>query len=188
MRLYVGPAAGLIAASLFATAACSSPKPQGDTANVAVPAATPSSSDRSSAPGPDEVNVSDAAAASAPSAQDGWSGRYHYAFSDGANAAGTGVTVTYTLVLTPSSCRFTAEGYQTDETILCSTKAAASGLDVAFKSYDDGKTTDKYGNAVYSVGDPLFSLERSGGKLLTHWKGYPLPDEKPHPKGVYFTR
>jgi hypothetical protein len=117
-----------------------------------------------------------------------WSGRYVYTFGAGKNVAGTAMVVTYTLTLTGSSCRFSAEGYQTDETILCSARPVPTGVDVAFKSYADGKTTDKYGNAVYSPGDPLFSLEKAGGKILTHWKGYPLPDEKPHPKGVYFTR
>ena len=117
-----------------------------------------------------------------------WSGRYRYEFSDGANAAGTAVIVSYELVITPKSCRLRAEGYQTDETILCGVTPRASGIEITFKSYGDGGVTDKYGNAVYSVGDPLFALERRGGKLLTRWKGYPLPDDKAHPAGMYFRR
>lgn len=115
-----------------------------------------------------------------------WAGHYTYAFNGGANAAGTETVITYTLDLSAAGCKLTAEGYQTDETVLCATKPIADGIDVAFKSYGDGGLTDQYGNAVYSVGDPLFSLQRRDGKILTHWKGYPLPDDKPHPIGVYF--
>lgn len=115
-----------------------------------------------------------------------WAGTYTYAFNGGANAAGTQTVVTYTLELTVATCKLTAQGYQTDEIVLCSTKPITDGIDVAFKSYGDGELTDKYGNAVYSVGDPLFSLQRVEGKIVTRWKGYPLPDDQPHPVGVYF--
>ncbi len=117
-----------------------------------------------------------------------WSGRYGYEFGDGCNAAGTGVTVSYRLTLAPGMCRFTAQGYQTDDTILCTAAPHANATDIRFKSYGDGKLTDKYGNPEYAVGDHLFMLEHDGARLLTTWKGYPLPDDKPHPKGVYFKR
>lgn len=116
-----------------------------------------------------------------------WNGRYLYEFGGGANTAGTAVTVAYTLTLTPSSCTFSAEGYQTDETIACTTKRDARAIDIAFRSYSDGGVTDRYGNAVYAVGDPLFSLENKNGTLITHWKGYALPDDKPHGPAVFFS-
>lgn len=129
-----------------------------------------------------------AACASPAPAKADWSGRYHYDFNAGRNAAGTGMVVSYTLTLTQSACRLTAEGYQTDETILCEAKQTPAGLDIGFKSYGNGKTTDAYGNAEYSVGQALFTLQNKGGKTLTAWKAYPLPDEKPHPTAVYFVR
>lgn len=115
-----------------------------------------------------------------------WAGTYTYAFNGGSNAAGTQTVVTYTLQLSAATCTLTAEGYQTGETVLCTSKPIADDVDVAFRSFGDGEPTDKYGNAVYSVGDLLFSLQRKDGKILTRWKGYPLPDDKPHPIGVYF--
>lgn len=117
-----------------------------------------------------------------------WSGRFGYEFSDGENVAGTAVVVTYELTVTPTSCTFSAEGYQTEETILCTVRTVANGIEVRFRSYGNGAVADKYGNNDYSVGDPLFALERRGGKLLTHWKGYSLPDGKAHRVGVYFRR
>ena len=125
--------------------------------------------------------------AAAPS-QAGWDGTYRYAFDGGRNAGGDATIVTYTLVLTPTTCRFSAEGYQTDEDILCTATRTPERVDVAFKSYADGSTNDAYGNAVYSVGDSLFALERNGAQVFTRWKGYTLPDEKPHRPAVYFTR
>lgn len=117
-----------------------------------------------------------------------WNGRYLYEFDGGRNAADTGVVVTYTLVLAPSRCRLTAEGYQTDETIDCDARPSPAGLDILFKSYGDGRTVDARGNAVYQVGQKLFVLQRSGAQFLTDWRAYPLPDDAPHPKGVYFHR
>ncbi|PTQ60054.1 hypothetical protein C8J45_1135 [Sphingomonas sp. PP-CE-3G-477] len=136
---------------------------------------------------PTTVATSDAVTKTVEPSSD-WNGRYSYEFGGWANAAGTAATVAYTLTLTALSCKFSAEGYQIDETIACTTKRGARGIDIAFKSYSDGGTTDKYGNAVYAVGDPLFSLENKEGKLITRWKGYVLPDDKPHGPAVYFTR
>ena len=183
---------GLTGAALFVllggTAACSrspdaaaSPMVSTNSA-VDVPDALPTTG-----ASPSAVAITKAVTKTVQPASD-WNGRYSFEFGGGANAAGTAVTVAYTLTLTPSSCTFSAEGYQTDETIACTTKRDARGIDIAFKSYSDGGTTDKYGNAVYAVGDPLFSLENKEGKLITRWKGYALPDDKPHSPAVYFTR
>ena len=117
-----------------------------------------------------------------------WSGAYAYSYSAGRNAAGTGVVVDYRLTLDLARCLFTAKGYQTDETIRCSTKASAGKVDIDFASYGDGKLTDLRGNAVYQPGDVLFSLERRGGQIVTHWQAYPLPDDTPHKPAVNFVR
>ena len=117
-----------------------------------------------------------------------WTGSYAYSYSAGKNKAQTGVVVDYKLELKPGKCVFSAEGYQTDEIILCTTMSLPSGLAVKFKSYGDGKVTDLRGNAVYSVGDTLFALEKKGGEIVTHWEGYPLPDDKPHRPTIDFRR
>jgi len=126
--------------------------------------------------------------AMADAAPGGWNGRFHYVFDGGRTVGGSGIVVSYTLVLSPGSCRFTARGFQTDEDIVCTARATPGKLAVAFRRYGDGGTTDRYGNAVYAVGDTLFALERRGGRVITRWKGYTLPDERLHRPAVYFTR
>ncbi len=182
----MGMTAGL-ALALCSTAACSrTPEAAvavndgSTTTNASEPAETAAAADAPAA-----------VAAPAPVAQAspaGWDGAYHYAFDGGRNAGGDATVVTYTLMLTPTTCRFSAEGYQTDEDITCTATRTSDRVDVAFKSYADGSTNDAYGNAVYSVGDSLFALERNGAQVFTRWKGYTLPDEKPHRPAVYFTR
>ncbi len=76
--------------------------------------------------------------------------------------------VTYTLTLDRSTCHFQAEGFQTDEDIVCTTLMSGDTLDVRFKSYGNGQLEDKYGNAVYHVGDSLFTLSKQGSMLITH--------------------
>lgn len=115
-----------------------------------------------------------------------WGTHYAYSYKGGANAAGTGVVVDYDLSLGPQRCVFTAEGYQTDETILCVAHPSADKMRITFKSYGDGKVVDARGNSVYSAGDTLFDLERRGGRLVTRWEGYPLPDDRPHAPAVNF--
>lgn len=134
--------------------------------------------------------VSGASGSPSPAAPEprGWNGIYRYSFDGGTTAGGSGIVVSYTLVLTPTTCRFTARGFQTDEDIVCTARRAPTSVAVTFRHYGDGGTTDRYGNAVYSVGDRLFTLERRGARVLTRWQGYPLPDERPHPPAVYFTR
>ena len=127
-----------------------------------------------------------AAASGCRAGQSRWATHYVYSYAAGANAAGTGVVVDYDLVLAPSKCVFTAEGYQTDDTIRCTARATGDKVDIAFKSYGDGTTKDARGASEYSVGETLFSLERRGGSVLTHWRGYPAPDDKPHPPEVDF--
>lgn len=180
-------AAGLSLA-LCSTAACSRTSDgtaAAEPANAPVAAAGTVPDTATVQPAPVAEASPAAAPATAPAA---WDGTYTYAFDGGQNAGGSATVVTYTLALTPTSCRFSADGYQTDEDIMCTATRTPNSVNVAFKSYADGGTTDRYGNAVYSVGDPLFALERNGAKVFTRWKGYTLPDEKPHRPAVYFTR
>lgn len=115
-----------------------------------------------------------------------WKGRYIYEFAGGATAGGSPIVVTYTLTLDRSTCHFQAEGFQTDEDIVCTTLTSGDTLDVRFKSYGNGQLEDKYGNPVYYVGNSLFTLSKQGSMLITHWTGFSLPDDRPHSPGVYF--
>ena len=117
-----------------------------------------------------------------------WFGHYTYSFDAGRNRAGTGVVVDYAFDLGSNGCSFTAEGYQADEQIFCKTVSFPGKIVVEFQSYRNGKITDDRGNSPYQVGESLFFLRLQGQRLLTHWDSYTLPDEKPHPLGVYFKR
>ena len=98
------------------------------------------------------------------------------------------MVVDYSLSTDPRKRVFTAEGYQTDETIRCTVQMSIDKISINFKSYADGKITDSRGNNVYSVGDTLLSLEKQGGRTLTHWQAYPLPDDKPRPPEIDFVQ
>lgn len=131
------------------------------------------------------------------SAQEGapkdWQGRYRYAHSAGRTAGGTGIVVTYDLVLRPpdvrDGCVLTLRGFQTDETVRCRTRREGSGLAVAFDRYGDGKTVNKYGVAVYKPDQPLFSLAKgAGGPLVTRWQGLKPDGADVAESGAYFAR
>lgn len=103
-----------------------------------------------------------------------WQGRYRYEHVAGRTAGGTGIVVTYDLVLRPpdarDSCLLTIRGFQSDETIRCRTRREGQDLAVEFRSYGDGGTVNRYGVAVYRPGQPLFTLT-TGAKPATRWQG-----------------
>jgi hypothetical protein len=90
--------------------------------------------------------------------------------------------------LSPAGCQLTATGYQTDTTIRCAAKATGNRLTVTFVSFGDGKLVNRYGVRLYSVGQPLISLSRQGGGLVTTWQGY-TPGLNTHTRpGAYFQK
>ena len=120
-----------------------------------------------------------------------WQGRYRYEHAAGRTAGGTGIVVTYDLVLLPpdvrDGCVLTVRGFQSDETIRCRTRREAQGLAVTFDRYGKGGTVNKYGVAVYKPGQPLFTLVKET-KLATRWKGLRPDGEGVAESGPYFTR
>lgn len=125
-----------------------------------------------------------AAALAAPAA---WNGNYVFEEALGPNLTKTiNLFVTHELTLSPTDCRIRAQGYQTDETILCTAQAKGEALELRFRSYGDGKTVNKYGTKIYAVGEPLLTLSKPGGKLTTSWQGYRL--NKKSPPGAYFKK
>lgn len=117
---------------------------------------------------------------------DAWSGRYVYEYDGGQTAGGSGIAVTHVLTLKKGSCRLEAEGFQTDETIVCRTKVDRTGLIVTFAGYPGGGTRNKYGVAQYRAGAVLFSMRRTAKGIVTSWRDYSPVDEGQPRVGRYF--
>ncbi len=122
-----------------------------------------------------------------------WQGRYRWEAEGGRTAGGTGIVVTYDLALGPpgarGGCVLTAQGFQTDERILCKAEAGARGLTIAFHSYGDGRTVNRFGVAVHEPGEPLFTLTRGeAGGLTTHLQGLRPLNEGGPASGSFFAR
>ena len=135
-------------------------------------------------------------AALAAGGGEGWLGRYRWEAEGGRTAGGTGIVVTYDLAIGPAGarggCVLTAQGFQTDERILCKAEAGARSLTVAFHSYADGRTLNRFGVAVHKPGEPLFTLTREAttgaGGLTTRLQGLrPLNEDAPV-SGGFFAR
>ena len=98
-----------------------------------------------------------------------WGGIYRYNANFGRNAGGTAMNVTYEIAIEDGpdpGAEITADGYQTGNRILCSTRMKGSSLELRFESYPDGKMENEYGVKLYKKGDLLITLTRvkSGGK------------------------
>ncbi len=122
-----------------------------------------------------------------------WQGRYRYEHDAGLTEGGSSVHVTYELALGPAGtrggCLFTARGFQTDERIVCQTRAEGPNLTVNFHRYEDGRTVNKYGVAVYKPGETLFTLSRAeGAGLLTRWQALEPDGESVSENGAFFSK
>src|SRR2546422_4621801 len=83
---------------------------------------------------------------------DRWAGTYTYTGSAGETAGGTPVSVAYRLVLsdkTQQEGTLTIRGYQTDETLSCEISETHDRVEVKFRSYASGKTTNESGVQQY---------------------------------------
>jgi hypothetical protein len=119
-----------------------------------------------------------------------WAGDYTYAADLGRNAADTGMVVEYTLHLQGSTCTLQAEGYQTDESLLCTVQPVGSALEIRFRSFADGTTKNSYGNEPYHPGQPLFTLTHTpNGRIVTRWGAYQPASNSDAPthQGFYFS-
>jgi hypothetical protein len=130
------------------------------------------------------VGCTSSSAGRIPSA---WEGSYSYQATYGRTEGGSGIMADYQLQLRGKACTITAEGYQTDDHLLCSVRPEGEAIDVLFLSYPDGSTKNIYGREIYHPGQLLFTLSRGhGGGVVTHWGGYLLPDAKTPLPGIYF--
>ena len=98
-----------------------------------------------------------------------WGGLYRYNASFSRNAGGTAMNVTYEIAIedgpTPDA-EITADGYQTGNTILCTTRIKGSSIELRFLSYPGGKMENDFGVELYKKNDLLMTLTRvtSAGK------------------------
>lgn len=115
-----------------------------------------------------------------------WHGTYKYEALPGENVAEDQVIIEYSFILAKDKCRVIIQGYQTDEKILCVTAESGNDLQVKFKSYLDGATTNIYGVEVYPANSMLFKLTRADNALITTW-GTLSPDES-LPSGEFFIK
>ena len=115
-----------------------------------------------------------------------WNGTYVYEATLGDTVGGDSAVVTYTVTIAPNKCELSIEGFQTSDSLICKAKDMDNKLSVNFQSYADGSIKNKYGVAIYKVGDLLFQLNRTKD-LITTW-GALLPDEKLAKVGHYFIK
>jgi Family of unknown function (DUF5991) len=101
-----------------------------------------------------------------------WDGTYVYEQGLGKGAGGISLFVTHTLTIDGPQCRLKAEGYQTDEHILCKATAKGDALEVAFVSFRDRGVINRFGVKEYDADQPLFTLTRQGDAIATTWQGY----------------
>ena len=121
-----------------------------------------------------------------------WTGTYAYEGSFGRTAGGTGITALYEIRIGArpgSDCRITIDGFQTEETLLCTANDEGSTLTLRFKSHEDGALTNRYGVAVYTPGAPLLALHRmQDGTLETSWLVLQTLDGRTPARGRHFVR
>jgi hypothetical protein len=134
------------------------------------------------------LTASTAIAQSVPPGLDAWTGNYRYEWAGGHTAGGSAIVVTYDLRVSARSCRLDITGFQTDEHIICEIGADPSTLWVRFRSYADGKLTNRHNVARFRPGQELFRLRRDGnGAPLTEWQAL-APDEARPPPAIRFRR
>ena len=115
-----------------------------------------------------------------------WDGQYSYLANYGRNAAGTAMTVYYSLTVNkqggPPDAILIGEGYQTNDTIYCNCTVRNDSAFFFFRTYGDGTMKNIYGVAEYRPDQWLFTLVRrthKGAKqLLTIWGAFNSDDKE----------
>ncbi len=124
-----------------------------------------------------------ATACMAGTAESAWYGEYSYFASGGETAGGSQIMMDITVKIDKQGlkeiCELHADGFQTNETIFCTTAMNKNQLMILFKSHEDGRIINRSDVAVYKVGDTLFSLKKITVKnkkksiqYITHWGVY----------------
>lgn len=116
-----------------------------------------------------------------------WVGEYVYEHSYGENAGGAPMIVEYRLRI-GNGCRISADGYQTNERIICRAVLRPDGLvDVNYVSSRNGDEGQYAVGSYYKSGERLFSMSQRQGKTFTGWGAY-SPFENKRPVGRFFRK
>ncbi len=124
-----------------------------------------------------------ATACMADNAQNEWHGKYDSYVSGGKTAGGSPIMMSIKLKIEKQGskefCELHADGFQTNETIFCTTAMNKNQLMILFKSHEDGRIINRSDVEEFKVGETLFSLEKVATKnkkkpvrYITHWGAY----------------
>jgi hypothetical protein len=107
-----------------------------------------------------------------------WDGAYLFEQPIGPGAGGLQLFVNHKLTIGPeggpNGCRIEADGFQTNERLLCKATPNGDKLDVMFASYADGKQVNAHGVKIYQPNQKLFTLGHKGNAVTTDWAGYSM--------------
>jgi hypothetical protein len=139
----------------------------------------------------EERTPSAAAAQTGAADLNAWSGEYQYANTPGRTAGGTPAIVSYQLAITAAASakgELRVQGFQTDESLVCDVTGTPDEIAISFRTYQNGRTQNEFGVAVYQPGQVLFTLRRAAdGALVTTW-GALRPDGTQEVSGRFFER
>ena len=122
-------------------------------------------------------------------ALEAWDGTYVWQARYGQSKGGSPLVLDYRISLAGPQCRIALDGYQTEETLLCTATADRSTLTLRFASHANGALTNAYGVAVYQPGQALLRLQRLDAKTLrTTWLGLTGLDGKLPQPGIQFRK
>lgn len=117
-----------------------------------------------------------------------WEGAYLYQDQLGKTFGGSPIVIDMNLsIKVDDSCLLVINGYQISEKIVCRAVSNPTGKQITFVSYDTGKIENEYGVQQYQVGEALFSLERSQGRVLTIWQAL-KPNNVEKSMGSFFVK
>lgn len=117
-----------------------------------------------------------------------WEGEYRYQSQLGKTFGGSPIVIDMNLhINADDSCSLVINGYQISEKIICKAVSDPRGKQITFVSYDSGKIENEYGVQQYQVGEALFSLERSQGRVLTIWQAL-KPNNVEKSMGSFFVK
>jgi hypothetical protein len=122
-------------------------------------------------------------------AADSWDGQYAYTANYGKSAGGSSILLDYRITLSGQQCSVALDGFQTEETLVCTAEQQGPRLTLRFASHAGGALTNIHGVAIYQPGQTLVALERINARTLrTTWLGLRgLDAESPKP-GIYFRK
>jgi len=137
------------------------------------------------------IIVGNTPTASAASVADPWIGTYQHVHVVG-TIAGVSARITYTLTVRAGtgskSATLSAVGYQTFDEVLCDTKADRDRLQIHFRSYPDGGTSNQSGLELYPPEALLLTLAWRNGQLITQWGEYNAEAANREREGAQFKK